>query len=329
MNELSEATTPQPPPLKRRGSLIAPSPSKGSLIAPSSSEEGVGGGGTVDQAIRAATHRLGAGTDSARFDAELLMAHALGTGRSDLFLKRMGDPAPAHFSELIERRAAHEPVAYIIGEAHFWGLRLAVSPAVLVPRADSETLIEAARAALETRPPQRILDLGTGSGCLLLAALNEWPAAEGVGIDSSGEALAVASRNADQHARPGQISLLQRNWHEAGWQAGLGRFDLILANPPYVETGAALEPTVRDHEPASALFAGPEGLDDYRVLIPQLPALLASGGIAMVEIGATQARPVNAIAAQAGFETALHNDLADRPRALELKIPLGNSGPSA
>ena len=299
------------------------------MIAPSSSEEGVGGGGTVDQAIRAATQRLGPGTDSARFDAELLMAHALGTSRSDMFLKRMGDPASAQFDALIERRAAHEPVAYIIGEAHFWGLRLAVSPAVLVPRADSETLIEAASTALATRPPQRILDLGTGSGCLLLAALNEWPAADGVGIDSSGGALAVAARNADQHGRPGQISLLLRNWHEHSWQSGLGRFDLILANPPYVETAAALEPTVRDHEPASALFAGPEGLDDYRVLIPQLPALLADGGVAMIEIGATQAGPVSAIAAQAGFETALHVDLAERPRALELKIPLGNSGPSA
>ncbi|WP_309621473.1 peptide chain release factor N(5)-glutamine methyltransferase [Novosphingobium sp.] len=284
---------------------------------------------TVDQAIRAATQRLGPGTDSARFDAELLMAHALGTGRSDMFLKRMGDPAPAQFADLVERRATHEPVAYIIGEAHFWGLRLAVSPAVLVPRADSETLIEAARAALADRPPQRILDLGTGSGCLLLAALDEWPGAAGVGIDSSGEALAVAARNADQHSRPGQVRLLQRDWHAAGWQADLGRFDLILANPPYVETAAVLEPTVRDHEPATALFAGPEGLDDYRVLIPQLPALLAGGGIAMIEIGATQAGPVGAIAAQAGFATALHHDLAERPRALELKILLGNRSPSA
>ena len=278
---------------------------------------------TVNQAIRAATVRLGAGTDSARFDAELLMAHALGTTRSDMFLKRMADPAPAAFDALIERRAGHEPVAYITGEAHFWGLRLAVSPAVLVPRADSETLIEAAQSALANHPPQRILDLGAGSGCLLLAALNEWPEAQGVGIDSSADALAVAARNAKVHARPGQVNLLERDWNHAGWSDSLGQFDLILANPPYVEDAADLEPTVRDHEPASALFAGPEGLDEYRVLIPQLPALLNDGGVAMIEIGAGQADQVTSIAAQAGFAVTLHRDLGERPRALELKIPLG------
>ena len=278
---------------------------------------------TVNEAIRAATVRLGVGTDSARFDAELLMAHALGTTRSDMFLKRMADPAPAAFDGLIERRAGHEPVAYITGEAHFWGLRLAVSPAVLVPRADSETLIEAAQSALANHPPQRILDLGTGSGCLLLAALSEWPEAQGVGIDSSADALAVAARNADLHARPGQVSLLQRDWHSSGWSSDLGQFDLILANPPYVEDAADLEPTVRDHEPAGALFAGPEGLDDYRMLIPQLPGLLQGGGVAMVEIGAGQADQVSAIAARAGFAVTLHRDLGERPRALELKIPLG------
>ena len=278
---------------------------------------------TVNEAIRAATIRLGAGTDSARFDAELLMAHALGTTRSDMFLKRMADPAPAAFDALIERRAGHEPVAYITGEAHFWGLRLAVSPAVLVPRADSETLIEAAQSTLANHPPKRILDLGTGSGCLLLAALNEWPEAQGVGIDSNADALAVAARNAELHARPGQVSLLQRDWNSGGWGSDLGQFDLILANPPYVEDAADLEPTVRDHEPAGALFAGPEGLDDYRVLIPQLPVLLQGGGVAMVEIGAAQADQVSAIAAHAGFAVTLHRDLGERPRALELKIPLG------
>ena len=278
---------------------------------------------TVNEAIRAATVKLGAGTDSARLDAELLMAHALGTSRSDMFLKRMGDAAPPTFAALIARRAAHEPVAYIVGDAHFWGLRLAVTPAVLVPRADSETLIEAAQLALVSRPPRRVLDLGTGSGCLLLAALSEWPGAEGVGIDASKDALAIAARNADLHVRPGQVRLLQRNWHHAGWSNDLGQFDLILANPPYVEDAAELEPTVRDHEPASALFAGPEGLDDYRVLIPQLPALLSDGGIALIEIGAAQADQVSAIAARAGFTVTLHRDLGERPRALELKIPLG------
>ena len=278
---------------------------------------------TVNAAIRAATELLGPRTDSARLDAELLMAHALGTGRSDMFLKRMGDAAPPAFAALIARRAAHEPVAYIIGDAHFWGLRFAVTPAVLVPRADSETLIEAAQSALAGRPPQRILDLGTGSGCLLLAALSEWPDAVGVGIDASKDALAVAARNADLHARSAQVRLLQHDWHHDGWKNDLGQFDLILANPPYVEDAAELEPTVRDHEPASALFSGPEGLDDYRVLIPQLPSLLSNDGLAMIEIGATQADQVSAIAARAGLAVTLHRDLGERPRALELKIPLG------
>jgi release factor glutamine methyltransferase len=144
---------------------------------------------TVNQAIRAATELLGARTDNARHDAELLMAHALGCSRSDLFLRRMHDPAPPGFTELVERRANHEPVAYILGMTEFWGLELEVSPAVLVPRPDSETLIEAASTTLASRPPERILDLGTGSGCLLLAALSEWPEAAGIGIDRSPEAL--------------------------------------------------------------------------------------------------------------------------------------------
>lgn len=279
---------------------------------------------SVAQAIRAATERLGAGSDTARYDAELLMAHALGTSRSDLFLKRMGDPAPTAFDDLVARRAAHEPVAYILGHTQFWGLDFAVSPAVLVPRPDSETLIDAARTALAATPPRRILDLGTGSGCLLLSALHEWPQAEGIGLDRSAAALDVARDNAESLGLSGRADLRLADWHAAQWAAGLGRFDLILANPPYVEDDADLDPTVRAFEPAGALFAGPEGLDDYRVLIPQLPALLAPGGIALVEIGYRQAPAVSAIAEDAGFAVRLHHDLAVRPRALELKILLGN-----
>ena len=284
-------------------------------------------GQTVAQAIRAATEVLGARTDTARLDAELLMAHALGVSRSELFLRRMQDSAPALFAELVARRAAHEPVAYILGQTEFWGLTFEVTPAVLVPRADTETLIEAACTALAARPPARILDLGTGSGCLLLAALSEWPRAEGIGIDRSMEALACATRNARRLGL--QAELLRGDWHQPGWARALGRFDLVLANPPYVEADAALDPSVRDHEPAGALFAGAKGLDDYRVLVPQLPALLAPGGVAMVEIGSGQAQAVTAIAAAAGLQASLHLDLANRPRALELKIPLGKATASA
>lgn len=284
---------------------------------------------TVNQAIRAATARLGAGTDNARHDAELLMAHALGCSRSDLFLRRMHDPAPVLFAELVERRAAHEPIAYILGLAEFWGLELEVSPAVLVPRPDSETLIEAASAALASRPPARILDLGTGSGCLLLAALSEWPDAEGIGIDRSPEALGLATSNARRHTAIQRTELLLRDWSRPGWASDLGRFDLILANPPYVEDEAQLDPTVRNHEPAGALFSGSEGLDDYRLLLPQLPDLMNPGAIAMVEIGYRQAEAVSAIARAAGFSVVLHHDLAQRPRALELKISLGKAAGDA
>lgn len=284
-------------------------------------------GQSVAEAIRAATEVLGARTDTARFDAELLMAHALGVSRSELFLRRMHDPAPTGFAELVARRAAHEPVAYIVGETGFWGLTFEVTNSVLVPRGDSETLIEAACTAFAGRPPARILDLGTGSGCLLLAALSEWPRADGIGIDRSLDALACATRNARRLGL--QAEMLRADWHEAGWAQGLGRFDLVLANPPYVEADAPLDPSVRDHEPAGALFAGADGLDDYRVLVPQLPGLLAPGGVAMVEIGASQAEAVTAIAAAAGMAATLHRDLADRPRALELKIPLGKGAGSA
>src|SRR5690606_19827826 len=143
-----------------------------------------------------------------------------------------------------------------------------------------ETLIE---AALDLPPPARILDLGTGSGALLLTLLAERPCAEGVGIDASPEALQIACGNAE--ALGLRARMLLRDWTVPGWADDLGSFDLILCNPPYVEDGAHLAPSVRDYEPAAALFAGPEGLDDYTVLLPQVPALLSPDGVAVVEIG--------------------------------------------
>ena len=277
---------------------------------------------TVGEAIRAATELLGKQTDTARLDAELLMAEALDCTRSELFLQRMRDPEPASFAALVARRAAHEPVAYIRGYQEFFGLGFRVTPDVLIPRGDSEVLVE---AGLEAQPlARRVLDLGTGSGALLLAALSELPLAQGLGIDRSVAALSVATANARALGLAERAQLLLADWTQPGWAEGLGQFDLILANPPYVETDAELAPNVRDHEPAGALFAGPEGLDDYRVLIPQLPALLAPQGTALVEIGAVQAAAVSAIAADIGFAARLHHDLGGRPRALELTISLGN-----
>ena len=282
---------------------------------------------TVAEAIRAATIELGQGTDTARLDAELLMAEALDCTRSEMFLRRMHDPAPEIYAELIARRAAHEPVAYIRGYQEFFGLGFRVTPDVLIPRGDSEVLVEAALAA---RPDAcRVLDLGTGSGALLLALLSELPQAQGTGIDRSVAALSVATGNARALGLADRAQLRLGDWTQQGWSDGLGKFDVILANPPYVEDAAELAPSVRAFEPAQALFAGPDGLDDYRVLLPQLPGLLAPQGIAVVEIGYRQAEAVTALAAQAGLDAVLHHDLGDRPRALELKISLGNPAASA
>ncbi|WP_408589271.1 peptide chain release factor N(5)-glutamine methyltransferase [Novosphingobium sp.] len=273
----------------------------------------------VREALRLAAGRLAATSDTARLDAEVLMANALGVTRSDLLLRHMFDAEPTAFAALVERRLAHEPIAYITGSQEFYGLDLRVSPAVLIPRGDSETLIEAARAAFPGAGPARVLDLGTGSGALLLAALTLWPAAQGVGIDRSAEALAVARGNAAKLGLGERAELRQVDWTLPDWDAALGRFDLILANPPYIESDCALAPSVAAHEPHGALFAGLDGLDDYRRLIPHLPGLLTRQGVAVVEIGWTQAEAVGALAQTARLVSHLHRDLGNRPRALELR----------
>ncbi|MXO61129.1 peptide chain release factor N(5)-glutamine methyltransferase [Altererythrobacter salegens] len=273
---------------------------------------------TVAEALREATRRLESVSDTARLDAELLMAHALRVSRSNLLLRETGREAPAGFAALVERRERHEPVAYIRGRQEFYGRDFLVGPDVLIPRADSETTVEAALAAFPAG--DRVLDCGTGSGALLLTVLSERPGSTGIGIDRSPEALAVAADNAERLGLSERCDLRFADWTESGWAARLGQFDLVVANPPYVETSAELDRSVRDHEPAGALFAGPEGLDDYRVLIPQLPQLLAQDGAAVLEIGASQADSVTEIAASCGFSAELYCDLAERPRALVLRL---------
>lgn len=275
---------------------------------------------TIADALRDAAEALAGVSDTPRLDAELLMAECLGTSRSALLLHRMRDVAPDGFAGLLARRLAHEPVAYITGRQDFWTLSLMVSPAVLIPRADSETLVEAAIEAFADRPPQRILDLGTGSGALLLAALAQWPEAVGTGIDASEAALDVARANATANGLAARADMLHGDWRREGWQAALpGPFDLILANPPYVETAAALARQVMEHEPHSALFAGEDGLDDYRILVPALGALVALGGVAILEIGARQRQAVSVLAMACGFDVACRRDLAGHDRALILR----------
>jgi release factor glutamine methyltransferase len=282
---------------------------------------------TVAEALRDAARRLEAVIDTGRLDAELLMAEVLGVSRSDMLLRHTRDPAPEAFQALVARRLAHEPVAQILGHKDFYGREFRVTRDVLIPRADSETTVAAALGACP--PNARILDCGTGSGALLLTLLAELPEATGVGVDRSEAALAVAADNAARLGLSGRAELRLGDWHEPGWREGLGPFDCVIANPPYVEEDADLAPSVRDYEPAGALFAGPEGLDDYRALIPQLPALLAPGGSAVLEIGATQAGPVADLAANAGFGTELRRDLGGRPRALILQLGVGNQGASS
>ena len=271
----------------------------------------------VNEALRLAAEHLANTSDTARLDAEVLMAHALGVSRSEMLLRHARDEAPAAFATLVERRATHEPVAYITGSQEFYGRAFHVSPAVLIPRADSETTVA---AALEAKPAaRRVLDCGTGSGALLLTLLAELSGASGIGTDRSAAALAVAQRNAEALGLTVRADLREADWTRRGWADELGRFDLVIANPPYVEDSATLDASVRDHEPHGALFAGPEGLEDYRALIPQLPELLAPEGAAVLEIGHQQADTVSAIAQATGFASELHRDLAGRPRALVLR----------
>lgn len=266
----------------------------------------------VRDALADAAARLAPSSDTPRLDAELLMAEALGTSREALLLSRLDDSAPPAFAALVERRKASEPIAYILGRRDFWTIELEVGPGVLVPRPDSETLIEAAVAYFRGCGPRRVLDLGTGPGTLLLAALSQWPEATGLGIDASQTALGYARRNA---ARLGLAA--RAEFREGDWGRGVaGLFDLILCNPPYVEAGSPLPRDVADWEPPEALFAGGDGLSEYRRLAPEIPRLLAPGGLACLELGASQRDAAASLFAAQGFTISSRKDLNGIERCL-------------
>ena len=240
-----------------------------------------------------------AGIDNVRFEARLLLAHAAHLTIEQL-VARGNDTTPAGVVEAVRaltaRRVRREPMAYILGEREFWGLNFKVTPAVLVPRPDSETLIEASLELLPDRDRRwRILDLGVGSGCLLLTLLREFPQAAGVGMDASPEALAVARGNAETLGVAGRATLVTGDWREPGWAERLsGPFDLVISNPPYIKSQVIdrLMPEVARFEPRQALDGGPDGLVAYRTIAAASSKLITRGGWLAVEAGEGQSAEI-------------------------------------
>ena len=228
--------------------------------------------------------------------------------------------APEKFDDAVARRARREPSAYIIGRREFWSLDFEVSPAVLIPRPDSETLVEAALKELKHAPPKRILDLGTGSGCLIVSLLTEWPEATAIAVDISSQALAVAERNAARHAVASRITFRQSDW-----ATGLDeRFDLVISNPPYISNAAfaTLDADVRDFEPETALKAGPNGLDAIERIAHDLTALLKPKALALVEIGFDQGGSAAQTFTTAGLKIVrIAKDLAGHDRVMVASLP--------
>lgn len=281
---------------------------------------GPGAGPTIAEALRDGAQTLAkADIDNPRLESRLLLSHALGRPAEDLIRDLTAKVPPSDFATLIARRASHEPLAFILGWREFWSLRFRVSPATLIPRPDSETVVEAALALCpEQRAPLRVLDLGTGTGCLLLALLHERTNAFGVGIDRSAAAAHLAAGNARA------LGLADRSAFLCGdWAAAIkGGFDLVVSNPPYVTTTelAGLMPDVARHEPQAALDGGKCGLTAYRAIIAALPRLLTPSGAAVLELGAGQFDAVGRIAATAGFRVAARPDLAGMTRAIILRM---------
>ncbi len=249
------------------------------------------------------------GIDDPGLDARLLITHVLGCERVDLMIQKdrlLTRQEIDTINALIARRAAREPVARILGLREFWGLPFGLNEATLEPRPDSETLIETALKRVAS-PPARVLDLGTGTGCLLLALLHEWPQATGLGIDIAPRAVEQAQQNATRLGLSDRAAFRQGNWCETLTE----HFDVIISNPPYIPHGdlTSLQPEVRGHDPMAALDGGADGLAPYRHLIPLLPSLLSRGGQVLFEVGISQATSVETLLKTHGFQAveAVHD----------------------
>lgn len=276
---------------------------------------------TGQEALRDATARLrAAGVEGPERDARRLLAHALGVS-PDHLAGRLTDPMPeaawAAFTALVARRAAREPVSHLTGQRAFWGRTFRVTPDVLDPRPETETLVALALA----EPFARVLDLGTGSGCILVTLLSERPAARGVGTDISPAALLIAGENAARLGVADRLVLTPSDWFS---DIG-GRYDLIVANPPYIaaEEMAELAPEVL-REPRAALTDEADGLSAYRAIAGGAAGFLMPGGRLLVEIGPAQGGAVSRLFADAGLEdVAVHPDLDARDRVVSARRPQG------
>ena len=261
-----------------------------------------------------------AGIESARLDARLLIAHALGIDASSLVLARpieISDADVSAIDALVARREKKEPVSRIVGEREFWSLPFRITAATLDPRPDTETLVQTALEVVKEYDvsPLHIIDVGVGSGCILLSLLSEWPNAFGLGIDVSVEALEVARHNACALGLSNRTSFIT-----ADWLSGIeGQFDLIVSNPPYisVDEAEALPREVKEFDPDLALYGGVDGLDAYRTLAPESLSRLRRGGMLLLEIGHAQRSAVADILSQNGYrDISVHKDLAGRSRCV-------------
>jgi len=259
---------------------------------------------TCGEVLRNLTTRLhGAGIPSARLDARLLLAHALGVSATAVFShpeRVLTEDEQARIEALALRRAGREPVSHILGQREFWSLTFKVTADTLDPRPDTETVIDAVLAAVADRQaPLRLLDFGAGSGCILLALLSELPRSQGVGVDASPAALAVAGHNAHALGLDHRVRFVSGDW---GRDID-GLFDVIVSNPPYIPDKDidGLEAEVAGFEPRAALAGGPDGLDCYRALAPDVKRLLKAGGTAVFEVGQGQAEAVTEIMQAVGL----------------------------
>jgi release factor glutamine methyltransferase len=275
---------------------------------------------SLSEALRAATARLvQAGIDGARLDARLLLRKALGKDGTWLFNhgdETLDGGTEQAFLALLEKRLERRPISLILGHREFWSLDFTVTEDTLAPRPDSETVIEAVLAELPDRDAAlSLLDLGTGTGCLLLALLSELPQARGTGVDLNPATLSVAKANADRLGFAKMTSFLQSDW----WSGVSGRFDVIVSNPPYIPSAdiAGLDPEVARFEPRGALDGGADGLDAYRLLAARAGDFLTETGVIAFEVGAGQAADVAALLREAAFSVrAIRRDLAGVERCV-------------